>query len=206
MTLNDFFEHIYCINLDRRPDRWIDVKKEFQEHSISNVERFSATDGMKIPTGTYPSRMSPGDIGSFLTHLRLFNNAITKGYKNFLLLEDDVEFRKDFEEKFDVAIKEVPDDWEIIHFGGNHVFGNPVRVSNNLSIPTRTLATHAVGFSDSCYEKILDLLNDTQPNDVIYSYNYYKFKSYEFTPPMAWQSPGWSDVTNSHSDYEFLRG
>jgi GR25 family glycosyltransferase involved in LPS biosynthesis len=205
IKLNNFFEKIYCINLDKRLDRWLKSQEEFKKHGIDNVERFSATDGIKIPVGSYPQRMSPGDIGSYITHLRIFSDAINKKYKNFLLLEDDVEFKNNFEQEFDIACKEIPSNWEIIHFGGNHVFGQPVKFSEHISIPTRTLATHAIAFNQTCYEKILDLLNDTQPNDVIYSYNYYKFNSYEFTPPLAWQKAGWSDVINGYTDYEFLR-
>ncbi|MFZ9376809.1 MAG: glycosyltransferase family 25 protein, partial [Candidatus Fonsibacter ubiquis] len=43
-VLNDYFEKIYCINLDKRPDRWESAKKEFLKHNI-NVERYSAVDG-----------------------------------------------------------------------------------------------------------------------------------------------------------------
>lgn len=205
ITLNSFFDHIYCVNLDKRYDRWNDSQKEFKKYQIENVERFSATDGEKIPSESYSSRMSGGDIGAFITHTRLFNNALSNGYKNFLLLEDDVEFKENFNTLFDVAVQEVPADWEILHFGGNHVFGEPVRFTDNVSIPTRTLATHAVAFSNSVYEKILDLIDDLQPADLIYSQNFYRFKSYEFNPPLAWQRAGWSDVTKSYSDYDFLR-
>mgnify|MGYP006279017213 CR=1 FL=1 len=204
-SLNEFFDHIYCINLERRPDRWNEVQQEFDQHGICNVERFVATDGTRINSSSRPPNMSHGDIGSFLTHLRMFNDAINKGYESFLLLEDDVQFRQNFNEIFPIAAREIPSNWEIIHFGGNHVYGSPVAFSEHLSIPTRTLSTHAIGFRKNVYEKILELLNDTQPNDVIYSYNYYKFNSFEFTPPLAWQRAGWSDVLNQYTDYEFLR-
>ena len=41
--INDYFDKIYCINLDRRRDKWLDVQKEFIKHSLV-VDRFSAVD------------------------------------------------------------------------------------------------------------------------------------------------------------------
>ena len=39
----DFFEKIYCINLDHRHDRWEECCKIFNEYGMSDkVERFSA--------------------------------------------------------------------------------------------------------------------------------------------------------------------
>ncbi len=31
MRLNDFFDEIYCINLEEREDRWLEVQKEFEK-------------------------------------------------------------------------------------------------------------------------------------------------------------------------------
>ena len=39
----DYFDKIFCINLDSRPDRWEQVQKEFDKVGIlDRVERFSA--------------------------------------------------------------------------------------------------------------------------------------------------------------------
>ncbi len=42
----DYFDKIFCINLDSRPDRWKQVQKEFDKVGIlDRVERFSALTG-----------------------------------------------------------------------------------------------------------------------------------------------------------------
>ena len=46
-TLNDFFEKIYCINLNRRMDRYKECVEEFKKIN-ANVERFSAIDGIPV--------------------------------------------------------------------------------------------------------------------------------------------------------------
>ena len=204
--IDKYFSKIYCINLDRREDRWIDSLKEFEKNNIQNVQRFSATDGLLVPRDGYPNNMGSGDIGSLITHLRIFNDAIKNNYENFLILEDDVEFTKNFNEKFEIAIKDVPSNWQVLQFGGNHVFGQPTILTENVAIPHQTLTTHAIAFNSSVYNDMILLLNKNQPNDVTYAYNLYKFNSFVFHPPLAWQRPSWSDVTNSFADYEFLKG
>ena len=44
MKLNNYFDKIICINLDRRPDRWREAQEQFKKAGIT-VERFSAVDG-----------------------------------------------------------------------------------------------------------------------------------------------------------------
>ena len=45
--------------------------------------------------------------------------------------------------------------------------------------------------------------NDLDPSDACNSYH--QELVVEFNPPLAWQRAGWSDVTKSYSDYDFLR-
>lgn len=204
-TINDFYDHIYCINLDRRLDRWKEVRQEFKKHGIENVERFSAVDGVKVDREGYSPYMKPGDIGSLLTHINLFKDAQKNGYKNFLMLEDDVEFVENLQEEFSAGIKDVPEHWDILYLGGNHARGWPITITNRISIAVATLSTHAVSFKDSCYEQFLQLLNKNEPNDVTYCNNQRMFNSFVFLPPLAWQRPSWSDVNNVYTDYDFLR-
>jgi hypothetical protein len=205
MQLNKFFDHIYCINLDRREDRFKESLDEFSKNGIENVERFSATDGILIPRDGYSDSMKAGDIGSLLTHKRLFNDAISNGYENFLLVEDDVQFSENFSEKFSEVINDLPDNWQIFYLGGNNNLGTPMPITERLAIANRTLATHSISFKKEVYEDILNLLNSNEPNDVTYSNNLYKFNSFICYPPLSWQRPGWSDVENNYTDHIHLR-
>lgn len=47
-NINDFFDRIYVLNLDRRPDRWEKMKAQADKHGI-NIHRFPAVDGMQEP-------------------------------------------------------------------------------------------------------------------------------------------------------------
>lgn len=44
--INDMFDRIYVMNLDRRPDRWKNVRRQVQRHKI-RTHRFPAVDGYR---------------------------------------------------------------------------------------------------------------------------------------------------------------
>lgn len=205
IDVNSFFDHIYCLNLERRPDRWEEAQNEFEKHGIRNVERFQAVDGTQIDCSGYPARMKPGDVGSLLSHIAMFNDAMEKGYESFLLLEDDVQFVDSFRQEFAAGAPEIPENWDMLYLGGNHAMGYPVRLTDRISITIATLATHAVAFRNTSYQRLLDLLNVNEPNDMTYAMNQTQFNSFVFLPPLAWQRAGWSDVAQGHYDYDFLR-
>lgn len=76
------------------------------------------------------------------------------------------------------------------------------------SVLIRTAAGPALAnaFKRSIYDRVLELLNNNEPNDMTYARNQYQFNSFVFVPPIAWQRPGWSDVNNIDTNYDFLRG
>ena len=197
-SINELVEHIYCLNLTRRPDRWEACEKEFEKAGIRDVEKFVATDGKTLPEG----RIRPGEMGITHSVMRIFSDAIVKNYSSILILEDDVEFATDLNE----SLSWVPEDWEILHFGGNHSIGKPKRLNDKIAVPHQTLASHAVAFKSCTYAKLLSLLNyEEQVVDVTYSRNLHQFKSYVFVPSIAWQKPSYSDLAESFADYPFLR-
>ena len=188
--LNNYFDKIYCINLDKRTDRWESCVKEFEKHDL-NVERFSAIEG--------------GANGLLETNKKILQDAIEKEYSSILILEDDVEFHEDLNNLFEIAYQNVPDHWNMLYFGGNHVFGQPVPINDYVSIPQKTLASHAIAYKKDAYQKMLDILITNEPVDVIFSNNLIYFNAFLFFPHLAWQKPGHSDIMNYYVDYDFLR-
>ena len=49
----NFFDKIYCINLEERTDRWEECLSEFKKYGIENVERIKA---VKIDEESIPSK------------------------------------------------------------------------------------------------------------------------------------------------------
>lgn len=72
--------HIYCINLDRRKDRWSLIEKEFNKLNLINgVTRFS---GLETPKNWH--------LWCMLSHEAVMKDAILKWYHRIAIFEDDI--------------------------------------------------------------------------------------------------------------------
>jgi len=116
-------EH-FVVNLKRRPDRLsnflntcpIEEKinviygfdgKNIDEENIDEVKLMS-----KFPT------FSPGEIGCFLSHLRIWRMIVKDNIKHSLIFEDDAIFSDDFLSKFNLVLGDLKDDMDILYIGG----------------------------------------------------------------------------------------
>jgi len=111
-AVNAAFDGLFCINLDRRPDRWEEVSREFARVSIQ-AERFPAVDGMTL-AHSFRARLfgiPPGNLGLTRTVSGLIRRARAQGMRSILVFEDDVVFAPGFEERFEAAFRNLPGDW-----------------------------------------------------------------------------------------------
>ena len=100
------FSKVYCINLDRRPDRWEEACKEFEKWGIQDsVQRYAAIDGATLPAH---HTVTPGALGLIVTLYNIVTEAKAMGYRNILILEDDVYFRETLLQ-LDEYMAEVPE-------------------------------------------------------------------------------------------------
>lgn len=118
----------YVINLDRRSDRWAKFVT-LEEPKFLNYTRVSAIDGMKmIPTEQLQRifdgndyNMRRGMVGCAMSHISLYVNFVNemsvKDIDMMCVLEDDVEFVPDFQNKFIHIINTTPPDWDLIYLG-----------------------------------------------------------------------------------------
>ena len=203
LTLNDYFDKIFCINLDRREDRWLECEKQFNKENII-VERISGIDGN--PNNIVTS-LSDGAVGCTLSHLKVV--AISYQYKmdNILIFEDDVELTEDINSKFNQYINQVPADWGLLYFGGNHNNEPLVKINENVSLINNTYTTHAYAINKKVFLDLINIFADVKDvcdvllTDIQKKYN----NSYVFQPHLAWQRSGYSDVLNVETDYNFLK-
>jgi GR25 family glycosyltransferase involved in LPS biosynthesis len=71
----------YCINLQRRPDRWESASKEFKNHGL-DVKRWNAVDSLEF--GIKPQ------MACTLSHVLLMKYAYIVGLDEVVVFEDDV--------------------------------------------------------------------------------------------------------------------
>jgi len=105
VRVNDFFDKVIVINLDRRTDRLEKIDSQLKELGI-HYERFSAVDGKKLD-------IDPVTAGT-MSHLQVMKQVANQ---RVLILEDDAQFVNNFNEKFEKVIQTLPEDWDIFYLG-----------------------------------------------------------------------------------------
>jgi len=172
-----FFDVIYCINLDSRPDRWEEAVRQFTAVGIlDRVERVAAI------AHTTPSE------GCRLSHLECVRRASAAGAETALIFEDDVTmpgFSHEMLARALEVLRGVPD-WELFFLGGL-VTATPTEVSENL-FRARMVQTHAYAIHRRAFAAVQ---HSSAPIDLFYADN---LQSYCAMPMLAWQRAGLSDI------------
>lgn len=200
----DFFEKIYCINLNKRIDRWVKVKKEFEKIGIlDKVERFNGIE------------KNDGRIGCIKSHLEIIKKAKKEGLNNVLVLEDDVTFVDEkILENLSKAISQLPKDFNLLYLGANIHY--PLdSISDNLVVIKRGYSTHAICYNKNIFDVIIekyetlneiktmeDILDVYLANQIQGNPNY---KCYLVKPLLATQINDYSDIEKRKVDYNFIQ-
>jgi hypothetical protein len=144
----DFFDAIYCINLDREGERWQSVLRQFDRVGIGKrVRRFAAFD-------------TPNHhVGCALSHRTIVREANTQGLRNVLVFEDDVILTTDVLSHLNIAVREIDGrDWNLLYLGAcrwDHRFPM-VEGCTRLEQAGPVTTSHAVAYHASIYDRILE--------------------------------------------------
>lgn len=149
----DFFDAIYCINLDEQTVRWQEMKDRLGRLGIFyRVKRFSA---VRTPES--------GHIGCALSHRNVIVEAKQLGYKNVLVMEDDAIYHKDTLMHLSNSLEELKQvDWNVFYLGGmkwGEIYGEPYRKIHGcqyLEDPKRLACTHAIAYNSEFFDTILN--------------------------------------------------
>lgn len=122
--LNEIFDEVYVINLDRATDRLQAMDRKLAKHGIK-YKRLNAVDGRKLDPTIIDAECTPvcanfaiyGAIGCALSHKTIWNDVVQRGLKQVLVLEDDAVFCADFNRRFLASWESVPADWDLVHLG-----------------------------------------------------------------------------------------
>lgn len=146
-TLYDFFDRVVVVNLDRRADRMERLYRHLAEVGwpFRYPERFSAIDGSFVKPPQWWQAGAPA-WGCLQSHLRIIEQALMDRVNRLLILEDDVFFEKGFQRNVARFIDALPENWQQIYLGGQHLFQNehpPVRINEEVIKPYNVNRTHA---------------------------------------------------------------
>jgi len=205
--LNKIFDEVFVINLKRRPDRLSEIKEELARVGIKYTVA-EAVDGNELKEEyTLPKieHFSYGDLGCILSHLHLVSYAYRNKLKSYFVFEDDAVLRPNFNKEFEVFLSQLPENWDGIYFGGNHM-GGTTDINSNVAKIHNTYTTHAFGVKSNMYEKMVEVWQDrTRHIDVSLSSLHKDHNFYVSKPHLAWQRDGFSDIQNKYQSYDFLK-
>ena len=196
-TINRYFDKVFCINLDRRPDKWAESTEEFKKIGLE-VERVSGVDGQTLkPLG----KITAGEMGCSLSHINILKSMVENNWQRILVLEDDAVFIPNVQEYFEANLAAIPTEWDMLYLGGNHL-NVPTPINPIISKITKSYTTSHYGISLNLAKVVIDRIQkfDVQV-DVAYAQFHATTKSFTFNPAIAWQRPGISDIHNVFQDY-----
>ena len=176
MKVNYFFDHIYLLNLTRRPDRLKYMEQQFRIHNIFNWSRWPAVDGKRPPhydewQNYRRQRMTSqekrkyhrkaiGSTGSWAILKSMYlmlQDAIRKKYKTILVFQDDLLFHKNFEEEFLKIPERIPKNWKLLYLGATQHNWNHVEYRSKYYFPMGTAdGAFAVAIHHSIFRELMN--------------------------------------------------
>jgi GR25 family glycosyltransferase involved in LPS biosynthesis len=203
-SINTFVDKIFIINLDDKSSRYLFLKKQLDELGIV-YERFQAIGGNSIDLGKFKS-LKNGELGCLLSHISVLKIAEKNKLKSILILEDDAEFCENFHTKFEKYIKQVPEDWDMIYLGANHI-EIPKLIRRNVLRIIKSYTSHAIIIRNSVFKEIIyNYIYYDKPYDAILAELIQpNYNCYCLYPHLVFQQNTYSYINKKNTNYDFIK-
>lgn len=129
-------DKIYVINLEKDIKRKNNTIKTFEKYKIptiayrNNYEIIKAHDwSKKLSPLSFKGPRNGGAYGCVLSHLSCIENALNNNYETILIMEDDLMFHKDFNEKWNTI--KVPTNWNILYLSATQIKWDNIKLLEN---------------------------------------------------------------------------
>jgi len=185
--LNQIFDKIYLVSLGKCLDKRLKVQRQLMAMGV-DYKLFPAVDGyvgepakkykeyLKIPRGELKifaehahkeknrsTKLieSAGAMGYIYTYINIIKDAKKNKFKRILIVEDDVIFAENFDNKFSNFINKIPADWKILHLGASQYGWKHVNMfwslENSFYHPRLydTTGSFAIGLDESVYDEVI---------------------------------------------------
>lgn len=192
MNWIDFFDEILVINLGKREDRLLRITEHFEEYQIP----FKRVEAIKHEKGAE---------GLLATMILIFQEALSKGYENILVFEDDAKIvvtKHELDDTMNKVVEQLPKDYIMCFLGCQPTKGFNSFYSPNLLPVQGAFATHAVMYSKKGIELIL-ASNFSAPIDSHYVAAIQEpyGNCYAINPFLCTQEEGYSDIGNAEINW-----
>jgi hypothetical protein len=192
VKINDFFDRIALVNLDRRTDRLAKFESQAKDLGIDFV-RYSAVDAEACGIS--------GVKACAASHRQILEEAVADGVDRLFVFEDDAEFGAEFNAKFSKLIEVLPNDWQMFYLGSWPYSTVDIKIEV-LSRTFGTILTHAYGAKREIFADLIKAsLHESDPIDQAYSLLHQNLVTYMATPSLVIQAPDFSDIRKYEVDY-----
>ena len=208
--MRSLFDRVYVINLPDRTDRRREMVAQLGRIGLDGdplVEFFPAV--RPVDKGDFGSL---GERGCFLSHLGALKDAVGKGHRSILILEDDVDWTPAVlarNARLD-ALRDT--DWDFLHGGRghDHAAADGAISLQRLEPERELLLGHFIGLRGEAIERMVDYLEamlqrpkgspDGGPMHVDGAYSWFRrahpeVAAYVCTPSVAQQRSSRSDIS-----------
>jgi GR25 family glycosyltransferase involved in LPS biosynthesis len=194
--MQNFFDQIYVLNLDKRPDRWANAQTQLEQAGITKAIRFPGI------------ARNPGWAGCFESHLAILQRALDTNARNVLVLEDDATLYGDWPSIWQVGKGQIKSDWDMLYLGYNlNPDANlpPPFVGSHLLRLNDALTTHAYAVNGKYLNDLINYVKSqvgqNLPIDIVYASQFSRIIAYGVYPMLFYQASGVSDILGCECAY-----
>lgn len=211
MKIDQYFDCVYLLNLQKRPQR-MEISDKRMRFCEIEYTKFGATDGSVMgPVWKAFSEKNfhfknPNYLGCAISHLSIYRDALERGYEKILILEDDNRIRYDANKHFEKILPQIPESFELLYLGfiplsddctrwDYNVFSSNF-ISPNVFTSKNLWGLYAYGISSSLMAELLEIYSNEFPMELDrYFVNFIqpRGKSYGITPQIFAAEDGESD-------------
>ncbi|MDO4571201.1 MAG: glycosyltransferase family 25 protein [Planctomycetia bacterium] len=151
------YDAVYCINLEKRPEKWEEFRAQYPVEIFGECQRYVAMDGVRLAKPDW-WRGGNGAWGCFCSHRRIIEQTLNEGRESVLIFEDDAVFCGDFASRVMQFHDALPEDAAWIYYGGQHLAQKtrvPERVNDYVFRPYNVNRTHAYGLRGTAVMKAI---------------------------------------------------
>jgi GR25 family glycosyltransferase involved in LPS biosynthesis len=199
--LNNIFDEVYVINLERATERREFIEAEFEKYNVkfkfikavagkdlknipaklfetyknckfvthrsSEIKRHQEEDALKGITKKYDQYDIGCELGALLSHLSIYTDMIKNDHSECLVLEDDMAFPEQFEDRFQEMQMNLPTDYNFVFLSGNP-FRNLQQLKGNIHTADGVYALTGYIIKQETAKEITDKfdMNEPLPIDV----------------------------------------
>ena len=174
--MNQYFDHIYVLSLERRFDKFCKTVNRLQNNDIFNFERFLGIDGnLKEIKNIYNSYLyhqsknkygnnyipSSGSYAILLSMKNMLLDAIKNKYQRILVLQDDIIINTNFKILLKSYENILNSNWKLIYLGASqHNWKNiQFDLEKRLYYCRGTDGAFAVGINSIIFELLIELID-----------------------------------------------